>query len=80
MLRSYFYKSNEGVPIEILTADSFKTIESGTSKPNTGTIDVSKEWNDKRGLFYKQANTGNYKDSYSGQLEWQLVDAPTGRE
>ncbi|WP_375269654.1 leucine-rich repeat domain-containing protein [Enterococcus sp. DIV0212c] len=74
----YFYKSKEGVPVEILAGDTFTTIESGKSEPNAGTIDVSKEWNDKSGLFYKQSTTGNYKDAYTGKLEWQLVDAPTG--
>lgn len=78
MKGSYFYKSNDGVPVEILTGGSFTTIESGTSKPNTGTIDISKEWNDKRGLFYKQSTNGNYKDIYTGKIEWQLVDAPVG--
>ncbi|WP_086313731.1 hypothetical protein A5821_001264 [Enterococcus sp. 7F3_DIV0205] len=78
MTGSYFYKSNDGVPVEILTGGSFTTIESGTSKPNTGTIDISKEWNDESGLFYKQSTNGNYKDTYTGKIEWQLVDAPAG--
>ncbi|EOH92482.1 hypothetical protein UAW_03002, partial [Enterococcus haemoperoxidus ATCC BAA-382] len=78
MAGSYFYKSKDEVPVEIPVSDTFKTIEKGNSEPDMGTINLSKEWNDKRGLFYKQANTGNYKDSYSGKIDWQLIDVPTG--
>ncbi|EOL46413.1 hypothetical protein [Enterococcus caccae] len=78
MLGNYFYKSKEGKPVEILAGDSFTTIESGISDSKAGIIDISKEWNDQSGLFYKQSINGNYKDSYTGRIEWQLVDAPTG--
>ncbi|WP_207696234.1 hypothetical protein DOK67_0002034 [Enterococcus sp. DIV0212c] len=78
MAGSYFYKSKEGTPVEILAGDSFTTIESGMSEPNVGSINVSKEWDNKSGLFYKQSTNGNYKDAYTGKIEWQLVDAPTG--
>lgn len=79
MLGSYFYKAKDGIPIEVPITGSFKTIESGNSEPFSETINLSKEWNDKRGLFYKQSTAGNYKDSYTGKLEWQIVDAPTGQ-
>lgn len=78
MSGSFYYKSATGSTVAIPADNSFKTIESGKSDPATGTIDVSKDWNDKQGLFYKQGNTGNYKDAYAGKLEWQIVDAPTG--
>ncbi|OEG11028.1 hypothetical protein BCR21_12155 [Enterococcus ureasiticus] len=77
MLGSYFYKLKDKIPQEI-PKNTFKTIEIGQSEPTLGTINLSNEWNGKQGLFYKQVNIGNYKGSYTGQLEWQLVDAPTG--
>ena len=78
MSGNFYYKAVTGLLIVIPSDDSFKTIASGKSEPVNGMIDVSKDWNDEYGLFYKQENTGNYKDSYTGKLEWQLVDAPTG--
>ncbi|MGM0218024.1 hypothetical protein [Enterococcus sp. AZ126] len=53
-------------------------VERGKSNPNSETIDLGKEWTDNQGLFYKQTSTANYKDSYTGKLEWQMMDAPTG--
>lgn len=74
----FFYKGSDAIP-KILTASSnFHVIESGKSNPNSETIDLGKEWDENRGLFYKQASTANYKDSYTGKLEWQMVDAPNG--
>lgn len=75
---NYFYKSKNGEFVEIPVDGSFKNIESGKSEPSSGIINLSSGWNEQQGLFYKQAKTGNYKDSYSGKLEWQLLDVPIG--
>ncbi|WP_430602014.1 hypothetical protein IGJ02_002208 [Enterococcus sp. DIV0724b] len=75
----FFYKGSDAIP-KILTASrNFHVIESGKSNPNSETIDLGKEWDENRGLFYKQTSTANYKNSYTGKFEWQMVDAPAGR-
>lgn len=73
---NYHYTTKKGRVVAI-PSNASKTIESGNSVPTSGTINISTNWDNKSGLFYEQLVTNNYKDSYTGNLEWQLVDAPS---
>ncbi|MBO0441572.1 hypothetical protein [Candidatus Enterococcus ikei] len=78
LIGNFYYKGSDGIPERVGGNGSFNLIESGRSNPDLGIIDFTKEWDDNRGLFYKQESTANYKDDYAGKVEWQLVDAPAG--
>lgn len=77
MSGSYIYnnKANKSITVP---ANQFKEIEEGDSEPLVETIPLSKGWSQTKGLMFKQDSTANFKGTYQGKLEWQLVDAPSG--
>lgn len=73
---SYIYNNKANKSI-VVPADQFKDIEQGDSDPLAETIPLSKGWSQTKGLLFKQESTANFKGTYRGKLEWQLVDAPS---
>ncbi|WP_314067966.1 hypothetical protein [uncultured Vagococcus sp.] len=75
---TFNYRVKAGMWKEITPTET--SVETGKSLPDSGEIDVFKEWssvkNKERGLFFKQDSNSNFKGDYSGQLNWFLYDVP----